>query len=1153
MTLAPITLDDKYALEKGRVFLTGTQALVRLPMLQRRRDERAGLSTACFISGYRGSPLGGLDRAIWQARSFVERHGIHFRPGVNEDLAATAVWGSQQASLYPGARYDGVFAMWYGKGPGVDRSGDAFKHANMAGTARHGGVLAIAGDDHICQSSTLPHQSEYAFVDAMMPVLNPAGVQEFFDFGLLGWALSRYAGLWVGFKAVADTVESAAAVWVDPHRLVVHEPQDFEIPEGGLNIRWPDPPLEQERRLHEYKIPAALAFARANGLDRTVIDGPRARLGIVTTGKSYLDVRQALEELGIGEKEADEIGLRLHKVGLSWPLEPEGARRFANGLEEVLVVEEKRPLIESQLKALLYEGLGSGGPRVVGKRDERGEAMLASFGELNPSAIARVLARRIARFHRSARIEERIGFLEGLESRALGRAPVVRLPYFCSGCPHNSSTRLPEGSRGLAGIGCHYMVQWMDRDTQTFTQMGGEGANWIGQAPFSETGHVFQNIGDGTYYHSGLLAIRAAVAAGVNITYKLLYNDAVAMTGGQPVDGPLNVPMIVRQLEGEGVERIALVSDSPEKCAREKREPGVTLHHRDDLDRVQRDLRDWPGVSVLIYDQMCATEMRRRRKRGLLEDPARHVFINTRVCEGCGDCGRVSNCLSVVPVETEFGRKRAIDVSSCNKDESCVEGFCPSFAIVKGARPRRPEPAETGDADLKEPAPAACNEPYGILIAGIGGTGVVTIGALLGMAAHLEGKGATVLDHTGLAQKYGAVFSHVRIAEGPEALHAVRIASGGARLLLGCDLVVAASPEALEKAARGRTKAVVNAHGAFTGDFTRDPDAELPKAELHARIVEAAGKGETDAIEATRLAAALTGEALTANVFLLGFAYQKGLLPVGAAALEQAIRLNAVAVDPNLRAFRWGRMAAEDRAAVERRAEAALPGLEEPAPAASLEEAIARRVADLTAYQSAALAERYRALVERVRALERERVPGREELGQAVARSYHKLLAYKDEYEVARLYTDGRFLRELKARFDGDYRIELSLAPPILGRREPETGHLKKRSFGPWILTLFRALAKLKGLRGTPLDLFGYLPERRRERRLIAEYEATVAEILGRLKPSNHALAVEIAELPQRIRGFGHVKEAAIACAKEQEARLLEAFRPPSPRADAAA
>ncbi len=1151
MALAAVTLDDKYTLESGRVFLTGTQALVRLAMMQRQRDAAAGLNTAGFISGYRGSPLGGLDQNLWRAKRFLERNHIHFQPGVNEDLAATMVWGTQQVNLFPGAKYDGVFAMWYGKGPGVDRCGDVFKHGNAAGTSRHGGVLLLAGDDHIGQSSTLPHQSEHEFISAMIPVLNPSGVQEFLDLGLYGFAMSRYSGCWVAFICTAETVESSASVSVDPHRVNIVLPNDFEMPPGGLNIRWPDHWTDQEYRLHKYKAYAALAFARANRLDRIVIDSPRPRFGIITTGKSYLDVRQALDDLGIDEKLAAEIGIRLYKVGMSWPLEREGARHFAEGLEEVIVVEEKRAIIENQLKEQLYNWRADVRPRVVGKFDEKGEWILPSAGELTPAQIAKVIAKRLHPFWTSPQMEERIAFIEAKERALAAKTPSFkRVPYFCSGCPHNTSTKVPEGSRALAGIGCHFMALWMDRNTATYTHMGAEGVTWAGQAPFTETPHVFVNLGDGTYYHSGILAIRAAIAAGVNITYKILFNDAVAMTGGQPVDGPLTVPQITRQLAAEGVRRIAVASDEPDKYpATADFAPGVTIHHRDELDRLQRELRQVPGVSALIYDQTCAAEKRRRRKRGTFPDPDRRVFINELVCEGCGDCSLASNCLSVVPVETEFGRKRAIDQSSCNKDFSCLNGFCPSFVTVHGAKIRKSKAADDGRdlfAQLPEPTRPGTEAPYNILVTGVGGTGVVTIGALLGMAAHIEGKGCTVLDMTGLAQKGGAVLSHIRIADRPEDIHAVRIAAGEANVLLGCDMVVAAGPDAISRVRAGLTRAVINTHEITTGTFTRNPDLHFPAAEMRATIIEAVGPDAVAFLDGTTLATALMGDSIATNLFMLGYAWQKGMIPVSREAIERAIELNAVAVDANKRAFAWGRLAAVDLAAVER---AAKPAVSVPTRklSQSLDEIVARRVEFLTAYQNAAYARRYEDLVRRIAEVERARAPGRSGLAEAVARYAFKLMSYKDEYEVARLYTDGSFMAALNRQFSSYDRLEFNLAPPLIAPRDPETGRLMKRRFGPWMMTAFRILAKLKVLRGTPFDVFGRTPERRMERQLIADYFALMDEIARTLTPENHALAVQLAQIPEHIRGFGHVKEEHLKKAKAREAELLAAYRAPSP------
>src|SRR3954469_9432206 len=1161
--LAAASLDDKFTLERGRAFLTGPQALIRLMMLQRARDAAAGVNTAGFISGYRGSPLGGLDQALWRARPHLESHHIRFQPGVNEDLAATAIWGTQQLNLFPKARYDGVFSMWYGKGPGVDRCGDVFKHANAAGTSRHGGVLALAGDAHAAKSSPLPHHSEHIFKACLIPVLNPANVQDYLDLGLHGIAMSRYSGCWVAFKCVTDVVESGASVIVDPDRVRVNLPADFAMPPGGLNIRWPDGILEQEARILDYKVYAALAYARANGIDRLIWDSPRARLGIITTGKSYGDVMRALADLGIDERVARDIGLRVYKVALSWPLEPLGARRFAEGLEEILVVEEKRQVIEYQIKEELYnwkEGVRA--PRVVGKFDDSGEWsrsggqpagtwLLPAHYEHSPAMVAKAIAQRLEKLGMTGQLgsqfRERLAFLD-FKEKALARPRVtsVRQPYFCSGCPHNTSTRVPEGSRAMAGIGCHFMALWMDRNTATFTHMGGEGAPWIGQAPFTDEKHVFANLGDGTYFHSGLLAIRAAVAAKVNMTYKILYNDAVAMTGGQGHDGPLDPAMISRQIAAEGVKPIIVVTDEPEKYpAGTSWAPGVTVRHRDELDAVQKELRQTRGVSALIYDQTCASEKRRRRKRNQYPDPAKRVVINERVCEGCGDCSVKSNCLSVEPLETEFGRKRAINQSSCNKDFSCVKGFCPSFVTVEGRRLKKGRSAAKRGADfapVPEPTSASLERPYGVLVTGIGGTGVITIGQILGMAAHLEGKGVSVLDMSGLAQKYGAVMSHVQLAARPEALSATRIDTGGANLVIGGDLVVSASAEALAKMATGQTRAVINASVTPTAEFARNPNWQLPGSDLQHDIVEACGKSAVDFVAATALASGLMGDAIATNMFLLGFAYQRGWLPVSGASLERAIELNGVAVDFNKQSFLWGRRAAVDLERVERIARPADVVAIGERLSRSLEELVERRVQLLTAYQDARYAERYRALVERVRRREQDVAPGSTKLAEAVARYYAKLLAYKDEYEVARLHADGALQQKIAGMFEGDYKLVFHLSPPLLARIDPTTGEPRKMRFGSWMLPVFKVLKGLKGLRGTAFDPFGRTAERRTERALIAQYEATVERLLGALSTANHALAVQIAALPEEIRGFGHIKLRNLAATRKKHDELMAKF-----------
>jgi indolepyruvate ferredoxin oxidoreductase len=1160
LPLADYTLEDRYVRESGRVYLTGVQALVRLPMMQRQRDLAQGLNTGGFISGYRGSPLGMYDNALWGARKHLEKHNIRFQPGLNEDLAATAVWGTQQVNLFPSATVDGVFAIWYGKGPGVDRSLDPLKHGNAAGTSKHGGVLVLAGDDHGCQSSTLPHQSEQVFAAAMIPVLNPASVQEYIDFGLLGIAMSRFSGCWIGFKAISETVESGASVEIDPQRVKVVIPAGFDMPEGGLSIRNPDPPMEQEKRLHGPKMAAVKAFVRANGIDRLVFDPRMARIGIMTTGKAYLDVRQALEDLGIDEAAALQLGIRLYKVGMTWPLEPEGARAFAEGLDEVIVVEEKRQLLEDQLMRLLYNVPADRRPLVIGKEDETGRRIQPTEGELTPTGVARVIAERLIRKgadatqlgQRLARVEQKEKLLQAPPP------PTVRTPFFCSGCPHNTSTRVPDGSRAMAGIGCHGMAMLMPhRRTSLITHMGGEGVPWIGHSPFTSEGHIFQNLGDGTYYHSGLMAIRAAAAAKVNITYKILFNDAVAMTGGQPHDGPLTVPDITHQVAAEGAKRVVVVTDDPAKYPPGVNfAPGVTVRHRDDLDAVQKDLRDTPGLTVLVYDQTCAAEKRRRRKRGTFPDPQKRAFINDAVCEGCGDCSEQSNCVSVRPLETELGRKRQIDQSNCNKDYSCVKGFCPSFVTVHGGRLKRNRKAAANDAaadpfaDLPMPTVRELSEPYGILITGIGGTGVITVGALLAMAAHLEGRGCSALDFTGLSQKNGAVMSHVRLAPRPDDIHAVRLAAGGANLVLGCDMVVAASPAALSRVEQGVTRAVINAYVAPTASFVVDNNIDFQTHAMMRSIRDATGGAGTDFIDATGLATAILGDSIASNLFMLGYAWQKGLIPLSLASIERAIELNGVAVEANKRTIAWGRLAAHDAAQVD---EVARPQMREETPAElSFEALVARRTTMLTDYQDAAYAQRYRAFVDKVAAAEQARAKGHGGLAEAVAKNLYKLMAYKDEYEVARLYTDGAFLKKLQQQFEGDFTLKFHLAPPLMADRDPSSGKLLKGEYGPWVLSAFRVLAKLKRLRGTRLDVFGYTAERRTERALIEEYMRTIGDLLPALDQQNHALALQIAAVPDQIRGFGHVKEENLRKARERESNLLAAWRRPPEVARAA-
>ncbi len=1140
---AAVTLDDKYLVEAGRIYLTGVQALVRLPLMQRQRDAAAGLDTAGFISGYRGSPLGTYDNALVAAREHLAAHRITFVPGVNEDLAATALWGTQQVSLYDDATVEGVFGIWYGKGPGVDRSTDALKHANAAGTSRHGGVLLLAGDDHGCQSSTSAHQSEHVLIAAMIPVLNPATVQDYLDFGLMGFALSRYAGVWVGFKTIAEAVESSATVDVGPDRVAIVVPTDFTPPPDGLNLRWPDPPLAQERRLHGPKMEAIHAFARANAFDRLTQDAPAARFGIAATGKAYLDVRQALDDLGIDTARAAELGLRVYKIGLSWPLEPTRARAFAAGLEEIFVVEEKRPIVEDQLVRLLYGQAQA--PRIVGKRDDAGAKLLPSEGELSPATVAAALVARLTRMQGELpwlrAPQERVAALQRIADTPATYP--LRAPFFCSGCPHNTSTRVPEGSRALAGIGCHYLAIHMPRQTKTFSHMGGEGAAWIGQAPYLKQQHVFQNIGDGTYFHSGLLAMRAVAAAGVNLTYKILFNDAVAMTGGQQVEGGLTVPRLTHQVLAEGARRIVVVSETPERFAGgEPLAPGVTVRHRDELDAVQRELRDIPGMTVLVYDQVCAAEKRRRRKRGRLPEPPLRVFINEAVCEGCGDCSEKSNCVSIKPVDTPLGRKRAIDQSACNKDMTCLKGFCPSFVTVRGARVRQAS-ATAPAGDLPAPITRPLTVPCNILVTGIGGTGVITIGALLGMAAHIEGKGASVLDFTGMAQKNGAVTSHVRIAACPAALHAVRVGAGAADVVLGCDMTVAASPASLSRMAPGTTRAVINANVTPTAGFVVAPDLDLQQGAMQRAIQRAAGADAVAFLPAGELATALLGDSIATNLFVLGYAVQRGWIPLAVASIEQAIDLNGTAVASSRAAFRWGRLAAHDLPAVESQAGVALVPAN--VAAVTLADLVADRMRRLTEYQDAAYAARFRQSIDRVAAAE-ARVRGQSRIAEAAARSLYQLMAYKDEYEVARLYTAPEFRAKLAAQFDAQFATEtdlrVHLAPPLFARRDAATGEPRKTAFGPWMFTVFRALAPLRRLRGTPLDVFGRTAERQMERRLIVRFETVLARLAAKLDLRNADVALEIARLPQDIRGFGHVKAERAATAEARLAALLADF-----------
>ncbi|WP_159731080.1 indolepyruvate ferredoxin oxidoreductase family protein [Methylosinus sp. Ce-a6] len=1148
--IGDVSLADRFDLSKTHVLINGTQAIVRLLLMQKEMDRRAGLRTAGFVSGYRGSPLGGIDAQLHRAKPLFDKNDILFMPGLNEDLAATAIWGAQQAEMRGEGKYDGVFSVWYGKGPGVDRSGDALRHVNLAGSSRSGGVLALMGDDHTAESSTTAHQSEYHFVDVMMPILSPAGVQEIVDYGLMGFALSRYAGVWVGLKLIKDTVESTASVDGSLDRVRPVAPLDFLMPPGGLNIRPRDPVLAQEERMQESKRDAMLAWIRANRLNRIVTSGgPNAKIGVITVGKSYLDVRQAMDDLGIDEVKANDYGLRLYKIACPWPLEPQGLREFVRGLDLVIVVEEKRSLIEVQLREELYGS--SHQPVCIGKKDEVGEWLFPVKGSLDANDVAIAIGRRLLNYVRSDDLEARVRRLEEMQERRRALTDAgVRVPHFCSGCPHSTSTHVPEGMRAYTGIGCHYMAQWMDRSTEGYTHMGGEGANWIGEAPFSTRKHVFQNLGDGTYNHSGSLAIRFAVATKTNITFKILFNGVVAMTGGQAHEGELTVEAIAHQVAAEGVAKIALVSDEPHKYSSDIRwPPGLAIHHRNVINSVQSELAATEGVTVLIYDQTCATEKRRGRKRGEYPDPDVRVVINELVCEGCGDCGRASNCVSVQPLETEFGRKRRIDQSSCNKDLSCLEGFCPSFVTVHGARMKKAAlPSETQCPPPPEPAvPQIGVAPYGVLVAGIGGTGVVTVSAILGMAAHLEGKGVGVIDMAGLAQKGGAVYCHVKIGRARGDVHAIRIAAGEADLVLGCDLVVAGGKQILSAIDPARSHVVVNSAEVFPGDIERDPDFVLPARRIERAIREAAGE-RVDFLDVTELALALLGDSIAANMFMLGYAWQKGLLPLSEAALLRAIELNGEAVAMNHSAFAWGRRAAHDLSSVT----SVVSSLRERNPtrdvSRTLEEAIERRVAFLTDYQNAAYAARYRARVDAVARLEKERVPGTKELTEAVARGLFKLMSAKDEFEVARLYTDGSFQRQIAEIFEGDLRMELHLAPNLVAfQRKNDIGGSRKITFGPWMFHVLKWLARARGLRGTIFDPFRPDSDRVAERKMLADYETLLDDILPRLSPANHATAVALARIPEKVRGFGHIRARGVLEARAEIARLYgeyHAIRP---------
>jgi indolepyruvate ferredoxin oxidoreductase len=1162
--LETVTLDDKYSLDYGRAFMSGVQALVKLPMLQRLRDSLHGKNTAGFISGYRGSPLGGYDQSLVKAAKYLKAQNIVFQPGVNEELAATALWGTQQLGFSPPGtnKFDGVFGIWYGKGPGVDRCSDVFKHANMAGTTAWGGVIAVAGDDHISKSSTAAHQSDHIFKACGTPVFFPANVQEILDLGIHAFAMSRFSGVWAGMKTIQEIVESSSTAMIDPERIDIKIPE-FQMPPGGVHIRWPDTALEQEARLFDYKWYAALAYIRANRLNYNAIEGPNDKLGIIASGKAYNDTRQALLDLGLDDEACRQIGIRLHKVSVVWPLEAQGTREFATGLREILVVEEKRQVIEYQVKEELYNWRSDVRPNVVGKFGdaEGGEwsmpnpsanTLLRANADLSPAIIAQAIAQRLKKLgvegHLAARIEAQLAILKAKEqSMAVLEIKADRQPWFCSGCPHNTSTKVPEGSRAMAGIGCHFMALWMDRSTMGFTQMGGEGVPWVGQQPFSTDQHIFANLGDGTYFHSGILAVRQSIAAGVNITYKILYNDAVAMTGGQQIgerpEGH-SVVQIAQSMRAEGAMKITIVTDEPEKYNHTKGVPeGIAIVHRDTLDAVQRELREIKGTTVIIYDQTCATEKRRRRKRGSLVDPAKRVVINDLVCEGCGDCSVQSNCMSVEPLETEFGRKRIINQSTCNKDMSCLKGFCPSFVTVEGgqlkkkAKDKSSSPFEMGA--LPEPVLPEIHGAYGIVVAGVGGTGVITIGQLLGVAAHIEGKGIVTQDAGGLAQKGGATWSHVLIGDSQDAIRTTRVGMAAADLIIGCDPIVTAGKETMLRMREGRTHVAFNSYSTPTAAFVKNANWQNPAEACAAEVVNAVGVDGVGAFNADAAALKFMGDTIYVNPMIMGYAWQRGWIPLSRESIFRAIELNAVAIDNNKAAFEWGRRAANDWPAVQKLLS---PGqVIEFKKRESLDDLVARRVEFLTGYQNAAYAAQYKAAIDDVQ--KAEAPLGKTTLTESVARYLFKLMAYKDEYEVARLHTDMGFREKVSAMFEGDYTLNYHLAPPLLARKNARGELQKSRFSGALIVPAFRVLTKLKGLRGTALDVFGYTQERRTERELIVQYRDSIQEVLRALNAGNHATAVEIACIPEQIKGYGHVKERNLAAARVKWAGLMDQLR----------
>jgi indolepyruvate ferredoxin oxidoreductase len=1130
---------ERYTRTEGRVFLTGTQAILRMVLDQARRDRERGLDTRGYVSGYRGSPVGGVDQEFQRNKSLVADAGVEFLPAVNEEFGATQMLGTQQVETDPDKTCAAVFGLWYGKGPGVDRAADALKHGNAYGASPRGGVLVVAGDDHGCVSSSMPHQSDVAFMNFFMPTINPANVAEFLPFAEWGYALSRFSGMWVGFKAISETVESGMSFDLPKDRDFVAP--DYVPPQTGLHYRWPDLPGPQIEERMEAKKDAVLAFARANPIDRVEWGHANARFGIVTTGKSHLDVLEALRLLGIDKGRAATLGIDIYKVGMVWPLEGQGALAFASGKQELLVIEEKRGIIESQLKEYFYDFPGQKPKRMVGKQDETGTRLVPWTRELGAVMLAGIIARRLDLNFDGLNLSESAKTVVQ-PPNLINVAGATRTPYFCSGCPHNTSTKVPEGSEALAGIGCHFMASWMDRNTTSLIQMGGEGINWVSRSKFNGNRHIFQNLGEGTYYHSGSLAVRQAIAAGTNITYKILFNDAVAMTGGQPVDGPISVQAIAHSLLAEGVRKLVVVSDQPDTFKPADFPRGVQIEDRRDMDRVQREMREIPGTTVIIYQQTCATEKRRLRKRGKLEDPQKFAVINPLVCEGCGDCSVESNCLSVEPLETEFGRKRKINLNSCNKDFTCVNGFCPSFVTVEGGTLKK---ATTGadrtafealKATLPVPTFPRLDTPWDILVTGVGGTGVVTVGQLIAMAANLENTGATVLDFMGFAQKFGPVLSYIRMAKTEAGVNQAKIEPSSAHALIGCDLVVSSSPKASITYRKDETRAVINTAVMPTGDLVRNRDADLNAGQRLKEIAQTVHTASLKTLDANALSEALLGDTVFANVMMLGAAWQAGLVPLSHEALMRAIELNGVKPDMNKDAFTWGRLVVHDGCAVEALAKLPVSRVQ------SLDDMISRRAAFLTDYQNKAWAESYLATLAKIRTAE-TRVSGHAGgLTEAAAKGLFKLMSYKDEYEVARLHSQTGFYESLKDRFEGDFTIRHHLAPPMLPTGKDARGRPYKRAFGPWIQPALRQLAKMKGLRGTKLDVFGYSADRKLERGLIAEYRAVLDQLVQSLSAKNLAEATQIAGLVMNIRGYGPVKDLAVEQTRARIKAELDAF-----------